>query len=147
MADDFRALLQTFIRRFGLLEAERTPCGHPLAPSDAHALMLLRPAGDQGLPQATLAAALGVDKSTASRLVARLSRLGHLAPAAAPDGRQKPVRLTAKGARLAATIDAASQDRFAALLENVPARRRAAVVRALRDVVQALARQKAEEET
>ncbi|MCA9675706.1 MAG: MarR family transcriptional regulator, partial [Myxococcales bacterium] len=71
MEDRFRALLQRFIRELGVLSPDRTPCGKALAPSEAHALMVLRAAGD-GLRQGELAARLGLDKSSASRLVARL---------------------------------------------------------------------------
>jgi DNA-binding MarR family transcriptional regulator len=140
VVDDFRALLQAFVRQFGLLSSDRTPCGKPVAPSDAHALMILREGGDPGLPQASLAQSLGVDKSTASRLVARLTESGHLAAADSDDGRVRAVRLTKKGVRLAEEIDQASRARFAALLDRVPAERRARVVDSLRDVVAALDR-------
>jgi DNA-binding MarR family transcriptional regulator len=142
VADDFRALVQTFIRQFGLLAADRTPCGRPLATSDAHALMLLRGAGEDGVPQAVLAVSLGIDKSTASRLVARLIESGHLAVATATDGRVRPVRLTKKGLRLADEVDQSSQARFAALLEALPAARRTQIVQSFRDVNEALGRLK-----
>jgi DNA-binding MarR family transcriptional regulator len=139
MVEDFRNALQEFIRRFGLLSGDQTPCGKPLPPSDAHALMLLLASAEQGMAQSALTARLGVDKSTASRLVARLTERGHVAPVPAPgDARTRPVRLTAKGIRLATEIDRASQQRFAALLEGVPERRRENVLRALRDIVAAL---------
>jgi DNA-binding MarR family transcriptional regulator len=139
MADDFRALLQRFIRQFGLLSPDRTPCGKALAPSDAHALMLLRVAGADGLLQANLALQLGVDKSTASRLVGRLTDAGHVAAASSDDNRARPVRLTRKGLRLADEIDRASQARFDAVLELVPPDRRAQVIQSLRDIVAAVA--------
>ena len=51
VTDEFRALMQEFVRQFGLLSADRTPCGKPLASSDAHALMVLLDAGeDRGMP-------------------------------------------------------------------------------------------------
>lgn len=141
MLEDFRGLLQEFIRRFGLLAAEQTPCGAPMPASDAHALMCLLEAGDQGLPQSTLVARLGIDKSTASRLVARMSDRGHVAPAgSSDDGRARPVRLTRKGVRVARELEAASTRRFAALLEGIPARRRTNAIAALRDIVAALDR-------
>jgi DNA-binding MarR family transcriptional regulator len=139
MVDDFRNALQEFIRRFGLLSGDQTPCGKPLPPSDAHALMLLLAAAEQGIAQSVLAARLGFDKSTASRLVARLTERGQVAPApASGDARTKPVKLTSKGLRLAQEIDRASRARFARLLEGVPERRRESVLRALRDIVSAL---------
>ncbi|HEX6836754.1 MAG TPA: MarR family transcriptional regulator, partial [Polyangia bacterium] len=69
-----RAAVQELIRRFGLLSESSTPCGHPLATSHAHALMLLYEAGPVGLHQAELARQLGIDKSNTSRLVRQLGR-------------------------------------------------------------------------
>lgn len=139
MSEEFRALVQEFVRRFGLLSTDQTPCGKPLASSDAHALMLLLEAGDDGMLSSGLAARLGIDKSTASRTVMRLTGNGHLgsAPSTA-DGRAKPIRLTNKGVRVAREIEQASRQRFAQLLEHVPPRKRADVVEALRTVVTAL---------
>lgn len=140
MVEDFRKLLQEFIRRFGLLAGDQTPCGKPLPASDAHALMCLLEAGEQ-LPQTTLVARLGIDKSTASRVVARMSDRGHVESVPPTgDGRARPIRLTRKGVRIAREIEEASTRRFAALLKGVPVRRRANVIAALRDVVAALDR-------
>jgi DNA-binding MarR family transcriptional regulator len=139
VAEDFRAVMQEFIRRFGLLSADRTPCGKPLASSDAHALMLLLDAGDEGMLSSALAARLGVDKSTGSRLVARLAEAGHLAAApSTDDARAKPIRLTRKGLRVAMEVQVASKDRFARLLDHVAPRRRGDVVEAMRELVAAL---------
>lgn len=139
MTEDFRALLQEFIRQFGLLAADRTPCGKPLASSDAHALMLLLHAGEEGMLSSSLAARLGVDKSTTSRTAARLNESGHItAGTSSDDGRARPIRLTKKGVRVAQEVETASRDRFAQLLKHVPPRRRADIVEALRDLVAAL---------
>lgn len=139
VTNEFRALMQEFVRRFGLLSSDRTPCGKPLASSDAHALMLLLEAADDGMLSSVLAARLGVDKSTASRVTARLTERGYLAPApSTDDGRARPARLTTKGLRVAREVEQASRARFADILEHVPARRRGAVVAALRDIVSAL---------
>jgi DNA-binding MarR family transcriptional regulator len=141
MVETFRGLVQEFIRRFGLLAGDQTPCGKPLPVSDAHALMSLLEAGEQGMQQAALVAQLGIDKSTASRLVARLSDRGHVeSVTSAEDGRARPIRLTRKGVRIARELDEASTRRFAALLNGMPVRRRADVIAALRDVVAALDR-------
>lgn len=139
VTEDFRALLQEFIRQFGLLAADRTPCGKPLASSDAHALMLLLHAGEEGMLSSSLAARLGVDKSTTSRTAARLNESGHItAGTSSDDGRARPIRLTKKGVRVAQEVETASRDRFAQLLKHVPPRRRADIVEALRDLVAAL---------
>jgi DNA-binding MarR family transcriptional regulator len=139
MVETFRGLVQDFVRRFGLLAGDQTPCGKPLPASDAHALMCLLEAGDDGLQQSALVAQLGIDKSTASRVVARLSDRGHVTSAPPPgDGRARPIRLTRKGVRIAREINVASTRRFAELLKNVPARRRSDVILALRDIVTAI---------
>jgi DNA-binding MarR family transcriptional regulator len=139
VTNEFRALMQEFVRRFGLLSADCTPCGKPLASSDAHALMLLLEAADNDMLSSVLAARLGIDKSTASRVTARLTERGYLTPApAADDGRARPARLTKKGVRVAREVEEASRARFADILERVPATRRRAVVNALRDIVSAL---------
>lgn len=145
VSDEFRALLQEFVRRFGLLAADRTPCGKPLATSDAHALMVLLEAGDEGILPSVLSARLAIDKSTGTRLAARLIESGHVTSApSSSDGRARPIRLTRKGAGLAREVDAASRKRFATLLAHVPAARRRSVLAALEDIVGALERMTAE---
>jgi DNA-binding MarR family transcriptional regulator len=139
VSKEFRALLQDFIRRFGLLAADRTPCGKPLASSDAHALMLLRTAQEPGMLPSALALKLGIDKSTATRTATRLLEGGHIeVGVGSGDARARPIRLTKKGAHVADEVDQASRDRFAQLLKHVPARKRASVVDALRELVAAL---------
>jgi len=139
VTEDFRALMQEFVRRFGLLAADRTPCGKPFASSDAHALMVLLDAGEDGLLASVLASRLGIDKSTASRVVARLTEAGHITAAASTqDARARPIRLTKKGVRVATDVQLASRDRFARLLEHVAPRRRGDVVHALQELVAAL---------
>ena len=147
VTDEFRGLMQQFIRRFGLLSADRTPCGKPLASSDAHALMLLLDAADDGMLSSALASRLGIDKSTGSRVVARLTEAGHISTApSTDDARAKPIRLTKKGVRVATEVQMASRDRFARLLENVSPRRRRDVVDALHELVSALERMTSDSE-
>ena len=91
VTEAFRAHMQELVRRFGLLAADRTPCGKPLASSDAHALMLLLEAGEAGMLSSALALRLGIDKSTASRVVTRLTDEGHITAApSTDDARAKP---------------------------------------------------------
>jgi DNA-binding MarR family transcriptional regulator len=131
--------MQEFVRRFGLLSADRTPCGKPLASSDAHALMVLLDAGEDGLLPSALATRLHIDKSTATRVTARLTERELLQSATSEDdARARPIRLTRKGLRIAREVEVASRQRFAAVLEHIPARRRDQVVASLRDLVAAL---------
>src|SRR5438477_1862803 len=110
-AAELRRLVQRFVRGFGLLQPDSTPCGHPLPTSHAHALLVLLERAD--LTQNELAAELGLDKSNVSRLVARLLRSGHLAavPGVA-DRRERRLSVTAKGQKLGRAIEATSRARF-----------------------------------
>jgi DNA-binding MarR family transcriptional regulator len=134
-AAELRRLVQRFVRGFGLLQPDSTPCGHPLPTSHAHALLVLHETPE--LTQNELAAVLGLDKSNVSRLVARLLRSGHLlAVPGAEDRRERRLSLTAKGEKLAGAIDATSRARFERLLGGIP--RRAALFDVLGDLVAAL---------
>jgi DNA-binding MarR family transcriptional regulator len=125
-----RRATQRLVRRLGTLAADQTPCGMPLPMAHAHALMVLAERGP--LVQHELGGELGIDKSNVARLAAKLVRAGHATQRVdRADRRRRQVALTDRGARLAATVDAASRARFAAILAAVPARRRAGVVSAL----------------
>ena len=63
-----------FVRAFGLHRPDLTPCGEPVAVSQAHALGEMASTGP--LAQWELAAALGLSKSTVSRLVGQLEERG-----------------------------------------------------------------------
>ena len=141
-AQALRAAVQQFVRSFGLLSGDQTPCGQPLAPSHAHALMFLATseAGTR-VSQHALASALGIDKSNVARLCAKMERLGHIdQERAADDGRARLVGLTVKGRRIAARLDSASRERFEAVLAAMPsARVGAGVIAAIRQFNQAVA--------
>lgn len=122
-AEQLRAAVQRFVRGFGLLASDRTPCGTPLSTSHAHALMVLLDHGiaATAISQQTLGAALGIDKSNVARLCARMEREGHLTRRDSPtDGRARALSLTAAGRRLAERVDSASRGRFEALLAALP---------------------------
>lgn len=142
-AHELRAGVQRFVRSFGLLAGDQTPCGQPLAPSHAHALMLLLEAAraNESTSQQALASALGIDKSSAARLCAKMEHAGHIDQQRAPaDGRLRLIRLTTKGRHLAERVDAASRARFQQVLDAIPSSRaRESVIAALRQLNQALA--------
>lgn len=141
-AEDLRALVQEFVRRFGLLVTRQTPCGFPVSPSYAHALMLLLRRSNEGLPtlQADLARELGIDKSNVARLCERMVDVGHAIQTVPPaDGRSRMVTLTPKGARVAQRIQEGSRDRFASVFAAIPRGRRRAVLAALADLNAAVA--------
>jgi DNA-binding MarR family transcriptional regulator len=119
-----------FIRAFGLLSTDRTPCGQPMPPSDAHALTEI--VSDGELTQRELVDRLHLDRSSVSRLVDRLVARGWVERADGPDRRTVRVLPTSAGRRVAAEIAGARAKRFAALLEAVPADRRHEVLEAIR---------------
>lgn len=121
---DLQHLVQTFVRTFGLLVTRETPCGHPVSPSYAHALMaLLEREGDElQTSQSDLAARLGIDKSNVARLCAKLHAEGHAVQEPSPDdARGRQLYLTAKGRRMAERIRQSSFDRFRRVASAIPA--------------------------
>ena len=132
--DKLRSLVQTFVRDFGLLAANETPCGHPIPVSYAHALMVLLEHRSQevAISQANLGAALGIDKSNVARLCSRMEEAGHATQTRAPDdGRSRLVELTGAGVPLARQIARASRARFGRILAQIPPRRRSALLDSL----------------
>lgn len=116
-------LVQEFVRSFGLLITRQTPCGHPVSPSHAHALMVLleREGESEGTTQSTLGAQLGIDKSNVARLCARMHDEGHVVQeVSAEDARGRTLELTAKGKRMAEQLKVASFARFQRVLQGVP---------------------------
>ena len=139
---DLREHIQVFVRRFGLLAPNTTPCSKPLAVSHAHALMLLLESRRRGErpSQQVLVRALGLDKSSVARLSAKMERAGHIVQRPAPhDGRSRLLHLTARGARVAATVEAASRERFARVLAAVPVAKRPTLMAGLILLNQAVA--------
>lgn len=121
--------LMGFIRAFGLLSNDHTPCGQSMAPSDAHALTEI---ADGGLTQRELVDRLHLDRSSVSRLVDRLVNRGWVERIAGAEDR-RTVRLVAApaGQRVAADIARSRAERFAALIDAVPPDRRDDVVDAI----------------
>lgn len=122
--DRLRAAVHAFVRSFGLLAGDRTPCGKPIPVSHAHALLLLAEAAARGEQptQQRLGAALRIDKSNVARLCAKMERAGHVVQRrSAEDGRVRLLVLTARGRRLAEEVNRASLDRFGRLLDAAPA--------------------------
>lgn len=137
-----RNAVHDFIRGFGLLASDQTPCGHPLHLSDAHALLQLKARSESKMPAPTqreIGDHLKIDKSNVSRMCRRLEAKGFIkCKPCANDGRSKRVSLTAKGKRLASAVDASSKARFsavAALLESD----NASVVSSLQELTTAIA--------
>lgn len=132
-AELLRRSVQQFVRSFGLLAANATPCGTPLPLSHAHALMFLLTRSPDAPPtQQALGEALGIDKSNVARLCGKMERQGHLTQRRSPtDGRARLLALTARGQRAARALDEASRQRFARVLAVVPAELRGSLLASL----------------
>lgn len=147
-AEDLRSHIHRFVRSFGLLASETTPCGHPLPIRYAHALMILDGAcgGDEAPTMGDLAGKLGIDKSNVTRLCGRMQADGHLRIRRCErDGRVRRLHLTAKGRRLAQQVDRSSRRRFERILFHVPEGLRGEVLRGLGTLGDAIDRMLAEE--
>ncbi|MFF8842201.1 MarR family winged helix-turn-helix transcriptional regulator [Streptomyces sp. NPDC015127] len=129
-AEAFSDAFVGFVRSFGLLDSDRTPCGAAMTTAEAHAITLLR---SGRMSQRVLGERLGVTKSTMSRLVDQLMARGWADRAPDPaDGRGRLVGLTEHGERVAAEVARRRADRLSALLDRVPTAQRPTVIRALR---------------
>jgi DNA-binding MarR family transcriptional regulator len=135
MAQDLQVSVQAFVRSFGLLVTKQTPCGQPVSPSIAHALMALldREEACVATYQHELAELLGLDRSSIARLCSRLEADGRLKQEPAPDdARARLLRLTASGQRMAGKIRVASQERFTRIVDAIPASKRPQLLDAMK---------------
>ena len=129
--------LATFVRAFGLHQAEQTPCGVSVSVSEAHALTEL--GRTNGLTQSELVSFLRLEKSTVSRLVKGLAAKNWLRRDAHPaDGRAHLLVLTSEGEKKTTQIAAARREKFAALTQLLPETKRDAVLAALSTLVEAI---------
>lgn len=129
-----RTSVHRFVKAFGLLATDRTPCGTPVPLSCAYALVHLLEAGRRGEEptQQELAHVLCVDKSNVARLCAKMERDGFARQRRSEhDGRSRRLTLTAKGKRLAERVESSSHARFARLLDAVPSHTRTTLLPAL----------------
>lgn len=134
-ARELQTSIQGFIRSFGLLVTKQTPCGQPVSPSIAHALMALldREEADVVTYQHELAELLGLDRSSIARLCSRLEVEGRLTQEPAPDdARTRLLRLTGSGQRMAGNIRTASLERFTRIVEAIPASKRQPLLESLK---------------
>jgi DNA-binding MarR family transcriptional regulator len=133
---ELQGRIAAFVRAFGLHRPDETPCGAPVPVSEAHALAVLTDGGP--LSQRDLSEALGLTKSTVSRLVDQLERRGWARRTAGDgDARQKLVDLTSEGRKAADEIAARRAERMAQVLDRIPEADRPAVLTALDALVEA----------
>lgn len=131
-----RMALRGLARRLGLLERGQVSCcGVTLA--QCHALQQI--GAQPGLGVGELAARLGVDPSTASRVVEALVRSGWVKRAPVPgDRRTVRLSLTPSGVAQLERLEAQAEADAASLWEALPAGYRDAVVEALEVLLSAM---------
>jgi DNA-binding MarR family transcriptional regulator len=122
--------VQTFIRQFGLLEQEHTPCNVPLSPSQAHALQVF---GTEGiLTQSQLTSRLHLEKSTVSRLVNILVEQGWVARTMNPENRREVIlEITRSGQHLFEEVQAQALAKYQLLWEHLRPEKRAQILDSL----------------
>ena len=138
-----RAGFQKLIRNSGVLAASQTPCGVPVSPARAQALMyLLALEKERKTPRhRDLQRALGIDKSNVSRLVRQMVSAGDVVESVCPlDSRARRVALAPPGRRLAKELEEKSVERFKELLDILPVGERKHVVDALEMLADVMAR-------
>lgn len=129
--------VQEFVRAFGLLDPDQTPCGVPMPTSHAHALQLLGEPADW--TQQALAGRLRLEKSTVSRIVSALVERGWVRRGESPASRREVrLALTTAGAAALEQVRAAAQAKYAAVLGRIPAAKRARVVDGLATLAAAM---------
>ena len=122
--------VQAFIRQFGLLEQEHTPCNFPLSPSQAHALQVLRQRSTS--TQSQLAEQLHLEKSTVSRLVNHLVEQGWVERTINPESRREVLlTLTSQGRTVSQEVRAQSLAKYRTIWERIAPERRAQVLDSL----------------
>jgi len=130
------------VREWGLLSS---PWGlSDCSPTECHTLVEIRRAGRPTAVELT--ARLGLEKSTVSRVVARLEKRGLIvAGRRADDRRHKPLSLTAAGRRQLEKIDGESNGQVGAALAVVTPAERATIISGMELYARALRRARRQE--
>jgi DNA-binding MarR family transcriptional regulator len=128
--------LRAVARALGRLGRERARSGD-VTLQQAEALQVI---GErQAMSTSTLATALGIDPSTASRNLAGLERAGYIVRRrGSDDGRQTDARLTAKGKRVADSLSTEWTAACSSLLDRIPRSDRQRVAESLETLARAL---------
>ncbi|MEM6956196.1 MAG: MarR family winged helix-turn-helix transcriptional regulator [Myxococcota bacterium] len=102
----------------GALDESRRPCGAPLSTAHAWALLELREGG--AITVSELAERLNIDRTNVSRLTMRMEANGEVTRAPHPaDRRARSLTLTAKGARIAQSVNRSSTAHFRGIADHL----------------------------
>ena len=126
----FEANLVEFIRSFGLLQPDRTPCGQPLHVSQAHALSII--AATPGISQHDLTVTLGLARATVSELISELCERGWVTRERADtDRRVQRLRLTDTGVTIAGQVADARRELMVGVLDALDPAERPTIIDAI----------------
>lgn len=138
-AQNANALLREVVRLFLQAQRSMTECCSDATAKECQALLLVGHA-EQPLTVQEFADKMSLEKTWASRLVARLEKRGLVQRVDHPaDGRSWLIELTTKGRREHGALEHSLNDQAVNLLGCVPAAERANVERSLRHLRDALA--------
>lgn len=142
LVDGIRAASRLMVRELGFMQATLAATDYP--PSAVHAILEIGAQGRMAASQ--LAQALGLEKSSVSRMVRKLVEAGELKEAAdGEDGRVKQLALTAKGRHTLAAIEAFGRQQVAAALDRMQTPQQQAVSQGLALYARALQAHRQEE--
>ncbi|MEE1923550.1 bifunctional helix-turn-helix transcriptional regulator/GNAT family N-acetyltransferase [Pseudomonas sp. 148P] len=135
VVETVRSASRTMVRELGFMRT--TLAGTEYSPSAVHTLLEL---GEHGaLTAAQLVQTLGLEKSSVSRMVAKLVQLGELEESEGEqDARTKQLRLTEQGKRTLEGIHAYGQMQVSSTLASLPTQEQQAIALGLNAYAQAL---------
>lgn len=134
LIDQIRGASRTMVRELGFMRA--TLAGTQYSPSAVHTLLEIEAHGV--LAAARLVQLLDLEKSSVSRMVAKLIKAGELEESAGVDGRVKRLQLTKQGKRTVAAIHVHSQQQVQLALKYLNPSQQQAVAQGLTVYAQSL---------
>lgn len=139
VVEQVRAASRTMVRELGFMRT--TLAGTDYSPSAVHTLLELSARGT--LSAAQLVQVLGLEKSSVSRLVAKLVRSGEVQETASDDdARTKRLSLTAQGTRTVGAIHAYGQRQVTTALTALDGAQQRSIAQGLEAYAQALKAQR-----
>jgi DNA-binding MarR family transcriptional regulator/GNAT superfamily N-acetyltransferase len=133
--DEIRSASRTIVRELGFMRP--TLAGTAYSASAVHALLEIDAQG--GVAAAHLVTALGLEKSSVSRMLAKLIAAGDIAESASPeDARLKQLTLTGQGKALVKKIHAYGRNQVTSAMAHLNPSQQQAVAQGLSEYARAL---------
>lgn len=140
---DLRSNVQKFVRIFGLLEQNVTPCGYPLSVSQTYALQELE---SRGMSVTELALRLNLERSSVSRLVDALVKENFIErDINKANRREMELSLTDKGSRTIRQIREQSIKFYEGVLKDLSVNDQKIIIEGIKTFTDALLKYKEKE--